>query len=481
MLKQTCLAIALAFLTGISHASTHDFQTAQAFNVPEIGSGIGLIDQQKERMIGEKVYRQVQKQMPVLHHPWLEDQLSMTFSHVLSQTSSTQQPVGLLLINDTQINAFAVPGGLFALNMGLINSARKMDEVAGVMAHEIAHVTQRHYSRSREAFKGQGLLSLAGILVGALVASQADGDAGAAVMLGSQAALMDQQLTYSRNQEREADRIGMQYMYAAGFNPNGMADFFEVMHRATNRVSFMPDFWMTHPLTTERMSEARLRANQMPAVQSKLNDENFAILRWYSKAMTGQTSEQELKMMASRGYIAGQLALTQYYLQKSDFNEAQAILNQAKALNKNQSLIDLLQADIYIGQNKFDLALQAVDTPSKLMPENRALAYKKAEILIQLGQTQQAQQLVSHFLQRNPSDISGLALMLQAANAEQNSSLKAVNVLRYRAEYEFWTGYEDDAIKSMLHAQRLAQSNQAMSAKIKQRLTEMQKERRYKI
>lgn len=208
----------------MSQARSEAYTVSPQFNVPEIGSGIGLLDQQKERLIGEKVFREVQKQMPVIQNPWLEDQLSGIFSHILSQTQ-LGQPVGLVVINDPQINAFAVPGGLFALNTGLLISARNMDEVAGVMAHEIAHVSQRHYSRSQEAFKGQGLLALAGILVGALVASQADGDAGAAVMLGSQAALLDKQLSYSRNQEREADRIGMQYMYAAGYNPQSMADF----------------------------------------------------------------------------------------------------------------------------------------------------------------------------------------------------------------------------------------------------------------
>jgi predicted Zn-dependent protease len=150
------------------------------------------------------------------------------------------------------------------------------------MAHEIAHVSQRHYSRSQEAFKGQGLLALAGILVGAAIAAQTKSDAGAAVMLGTQAALMDNQLTYSRNQEREADRIGMQYMYAAGYNPQSMADFFETMNRSTSRLSYLPDFWMTHPLTSERMSESRLRANQFPKVKSKLYDPDFQILKWYT-------------------------------------------------------------------------------------------------------------------------------------------------------------------------------------------------------
>ena len=161
------------------------------------------------------------------------------FFRILGQTQMSQ-PVGLVILKSPQINAFAVPGGLFALNTGLIANAQNIDEVAGVMAHEVAHVTQRHYSRSQEAFKGQGLLALAGILVGAALATKSNGEAGSALMLGTQAALIDKQLTYSRNQEREADRIGMQYMYAAGYNPQSMADFFETMQRSSVGIGFYP-------------------------------------------------------------------------------------------------------------------------------------------------------------------------------------------------------------------------------------------------
>ena len=450
------------------------------FNVPEIGGGVGLIDQQKEKMIGEKVFREVQKQMPVLQNPWLEDQLFNVFSHILSQTQ-LGQPIGLVIINDAQINAFAVPGGLFAINTGLVNSARNMDELAGVMAHEVAHVSQRHYSRSNEAFKGQGLLTLAGLLVGALVASQADSDVGTAVMLGSQAALIDKQLNYSRNQEREADRIGMHYMYAAGYNPQSMADFFEVMHRATSRISFLPDFWFTHPLTTERMSEARLRANQLPKVKSNLYDENFEILKWYSMVISHQATEQQLKILAERGSFAGQLALSSFYLQQGDYVLAQQILDQAKAKQRLNNLMLLIQTDIYLGQNKTEEAYTAIQSAVRIMPENRALSLKLAEVFIRQNKAAQANALIQRFNQKNPRDIYAWRLMQQVANLDRQSSFRAVNVLRYRAEVEYWSGWEENAIKSLLHAQRLTKNNELLSAKIKIRLNEMQKERQLKI
>ncbi|QSG85670.1 M48 family metalloprotease [Acinetobacter indicus] len=479
-MKRLFLAGSLGLLTAFTSTHGANFTTSPQFNVPEIGAGVGLIDQQKERMIGEKVYREVQRQMPVAQNPWLEDQLFSVFSHLLSQTQMGQ-PIGLLIINDLQINAFAVPGGLFALNTGLVTSARNMDEVAGVMAHEIAHVTQRHYSRSQEAFKGQGLLALAGVLVGALVASQADGDAGAAVMMGSQAALMDKQLTYSRNQEREADRIGMQYMYTAGYNPQSMADFFEVMHRATSRVSFLPDFWFTHPLTTERMSEARLRANQLPRVESSLRDEEFDILKQYTLVVSNQATEQQLQVLASRNNFAAQLALAAFYTRQGDYALAQQTLDQAKNHRRLHHLISLIQTDIYLGQNKLSEAYKVISSPARIMPENRALNYKLAEVLIRQNQPAEAQALVQKFLNRNERDLSAWRLMQQAANIDRSSPLRTVNVLRYRAELQYWSGWEEEAIKSLLHAQRLAKDNQAMTAKLKTRTTEMQRERQLKI
>jgi len=448
--------------------------------VPEIGSGIGLLDQQKEKFIGEKVYREVHRQMPTVQDAWLEDQFFQVFSGILSQTQ-LGQPIGLVIIKDPQINAFAVPGGLFALNTGLITSAKNLDEIAGVMAHEIAHVSQRHYSRSQEAFKGQGLLALAGILVGAAIASQADGNAGAAVMMGTQAALMDKQLSYSRNQEREADRIGMQFMYAAGYNPQSMADYFETMHRATSRVSFLPDFWFTHPLTTERMSEARLRANQLPKVKSKIYDLDFEILKLYTLVVSNQATELQLQSLANQKSTAAQLALSKFYLEQGDYAQAQANLDLVKTKLKNHVLIPLIQADIYLGQNKFDQAYAIINPIQKTMPENRALSYKLAEVLIRQGQIAQAQALVQRFIHKNQRDIEGWQLLQQATNLDKSSPLQAVNVLGYRAEAEYWSGYEENAIKSMLHAQRLAKGNLAMSAKIDARLKQMQDERRMRL
>ena len=480
-MNKTFLSLCLCLSTSISSAD--DFlqtQNSTQFEVPEIGSGVGFIDQQKEKTIGEKVYRQVQQQMPVLQDPWLEDQFMLVFSKILSQTQLSQ-PVGLVVIKDAQINAFAVPGGMFALNSGMITASSNMDEVAGVMGHEIAHVTQRHYSRSQEAFKGQGLLALAGIIVGAALASKADGDIGGAVMMGTQAALMDKQLSYSRNQEREADRIGMQFMYGAGYDPESMADFFETMHRSTSRLSFLPDFWLTHPLTTERMSEARLRANQFPKVPFRAQQSDFDIIKWYTAVISGQATDRQLLALAQSNNLAGLLALSEFYLLQGDYDNAQTQLNLAKKVNAEHTLVTLIQTDIYLGRNKLDDAYQTIISKQIITPENRALSYKLAEVYIRQQKPKEAEQLVNRFVNKNNKDIIGWQLLQQAANLDKKNPMRTVNVLRNRAEVQYWSGDEENAIKSLLHAKRLAKENNAMSARIDTRLKVMQDERKLKI
>lgn len=480
-MNKTFLSLCLCLSTSISSAD--DFlqtQNSTQFEVPEIGSGVGFIDQQKEKTIGEKVYRQVQQQMPVLQDPWLEDQFMLVFSKILSQTQLSQ-PVGLVVIKDAQINAFAVPGGMFALNSGMITASSNMDEVASVMGHEIAHVTQRHYSRSQEAFKGQGLLALAGIIVGAALASKADGDIGGAVMMGTQAALMDKQLSYSRNQEREADRIGMQFMYGAGYDPESMADFFETMHRSTSRLSFLPDFWLTHPLTTERMSEARLRANQFPKVPFRTQQSDFDIIKWYTAVISGQATDRQLLALAQSNNLAGLLALSEFYLLQGDYDNAQTQLNLAKKVNAEHTLVTLIQTDIYLGRNKLDDAYQTIISKQIITPENRALSYKLAEVYIRQQKPKEAEQLVNRFVNKNNKDIIGWQLLQQAANLDKKNPMRTVNVLRNRAEVQYWSGDEENAIKSLLHAKRLAKENNAMSARIDTRLKVMQDERKLKI
>lgn len=451
-----------------------------SFDVPTLGSVPGLLDRQREEKLAEMVLRQLGKEAPLVADAWVQDELLKIFSRIYSN-ASIGTPVGLVIIRDESINAFAVPGGLFALNSGLILSARNSDEVAGVMGHEIAHVTQRHYSRGRDAMKNQTLLSLGGMLASILIASQSP-DAASAVALGTQAALIDRQLSYSRNQEREADRVGMYLMNAAGYNPIAMAEFFEIMNRKTAQVSFLPDFWLTHPLSTERMSEARLRAAQFPKINRQLvlaDEENFRMIQLRLAVLTGQMGESRLKEYATRDDSAA-LALATFYGQEGKFEQAREIAGRQLAKQPNSSIAAITLAEIELQANNPQKAIQVLLPKYQVMPESRALALTLANAYIALDNSPRALELLTPLSKKHPRDTVIWESMEAAVNRLPDSNDKAANVLRYRAESLFWRGDEENAIRSLLRASKLAQQNYSLQAHIEKRLGEMQEDRQFK-
>lgn len=453
-----------------------------SFDVPSLGAVPGLLEQQYERKIGEMVLRQVTKEAPLLEDAWTQDELMKVFARVYSN-ASLGAPVALVVIEDNSINAFAVPGGLFALNSGLILAARNMDEVAGVIGHEVAHVSQRHYSRSKDAFKNQGLLSLAGMLASILIASQGGGEAASAVAIGTQAALIDRQLSYSRNQEREADRIGMYFMSAAGYDPAAMASFFEVMNKKTGSVSFLPDFWLTHPLSAERMSEARLRAAQFPKPKKTLadrgEDDTFHTLQYRVAVLTDQIGEARLSAYADRDRGAA-LALATFYAKQGKYDQARALASRVFKEMPNSSIAAITLAEVELSANQPQQALNILLQMYSIMPESRALAVNVAKAYTALGKGDAAIQVLMPFSVSNKRDTLVWQTLESAANALPEGNLKTITVLRYRAENQFWRGDMDNAIRSLMRASRLAKDNYALQARIENRIEEMQDARLFK-
>lgn len=266
-----------------------------------------------------------------------------------------------------------------------------------------------------------------------------------------------------------------------GYNPNAMADFFERMQRSSVQLSFMPEFWMTHPLTTARMSEARLRARQYPNVKPNISDPDYELVKLYAAVLSNDVTEQQLKALQTQHNQAAILALTAFYVQQGDAMQAQTTLNTAQLKTEQNILATLLQTDIFLLKHQFEQAYQTILAQQQIMPENRALTYKLAEVLIRKNQPAPVFNLVNKILRDNPRDVLGWDLMQRAAVLDEASPVQAIQVLRYRAEAEFWSGHEEEGIKSLLHAQRLAKDNVSLSATIAQRLKYMQAERLFTL
>lgn len=451
-----------------------------SLDLPDLGVRPSIVQQQQELKLGELALRQVAQEAPLLEDAWSQDELNKIFSKIYN-TTELGPAIGLVLINDNSINAFAVPGGLFAVNTGTILSARRVDEVAAVMGHEIAHVLQRHYSRSQQAFKYDALLSIAGILASIMLASKSP-DAAGAIAFGSQAAMLNQQLAYSRDQEREADRVGMYLMHTAGYDPIAMAEFFETMDRSTSKVGMLPDFWMTHPLSSERMSEARLRAAQFPKRTQQLSlssEENFRILQYRLGVLSKQIVESKLRGLAARD-DAALLALATYDGMQGRFDEGRQLVQKFQNKHPDTSIAAITLAEIELKARQPDRAINALLPVYQLMPESRALTVTLAEAYSMSGRAQDAVDLLIPLSEKNKHDLLVWQALETASSRLPDSPFKAAQVLRYRAENQFWHGNVDLAIRSLLRASVLAQKNYPLQAKIEIRQKEMQQDYKFK-
>jgi len=239
--------------------------------LPALGESVsGDFSISTEKRLGEQIMREVRRDPDYLDDPQLVDYVNSLWQPLVAAArergeitaeTDTQFAWETFLVRDRAVNAFALPGGYVGVYLGLISMTHSRDELAAVLAHELSHVTQRHIARSIVSSQRQSLVGLAAMILGVLAASRSsNGDAMQAVVTGSQAALAQAQLNFSRDMEREADRVGYGLMSAAGFSPAGVASMFEKLEHANrlNDTGAYP-YLRSHPLTVERIGEARSR------------------------------------------------------------------------------------------------------------------------------------------------------------------------------------------------------------------------------
>jgi predicted Zn-dependent protease len=247
-----------------------------------------------ERKLGDEIMREIRVDPDYLDDPVLLEYLQSIWQPLLASSRArgnispdidqrfAWEP---FLVRDKSVNAFALPGGYVGVHLGLIAMTTTRDELASVLGHEMSHITQRHIARSIANSKRQSILSLATLLVGILAASRAgqnsSGDAAMAAVVGSQAIGVQGQLNFSRDMEREADRVGFSVMTGAGFSPGGMASMFEKLDQSSrlNDSGGFP-YLRSHPLTSERIGEARARLGTVaPAPQLSVLEHSLAQAR----------------------------------------------------------------------------------------------------------------------------------------------------------------------------------------------------------
>lgn len=380
-------------------------------NLPDIGGPASAdLSPAKEIELGRILIAEVRGHLPVSNDPELSQYIHSLGTRITSGGLNSSFPFTFLLVSNPDVNAFALPGGIVAINSGLLTLGQAESEVASVFAHEIAHVTQRHIARNFSNSKSLSVIS-ALTLLGSILAAAYGSELGQAALITSQAGIQQAQLAYSRGYEQEADRVGMQLLVSANIDPQGMPAFFERLNKHTqlNR-GVVPEFLSSHPLTINRISESKALANQYKGNFTS-NTIHFNYARARTIAITTNPT-QLIDHYRKKAKSTAELDDTDNYIyaialsRAGKSNQAIRRLEQIRVNVDNELTIKLAKAQINIAAGQTRKAKQSLESLDQVYPNNISIVYYLATSLIEENQAQLALQKLDRLgttHQKNPA------------------------------------------------------------------------------
>ncbi|MCK5665601.1 MAG: M48 family metallopeptidase [Thiotrichaceae bacterium] len=408
---------------------------AATIELPDIGiSANTVMSPADEQKLGENFIRQLRRQVFVIEDAQINNYINALGNRLASYSNKPEQKFNFFVIKDSSINAFAVPGGFVGIHSGLILKTHSESELASVVAHEISHVTQRHIARMIADSKRFSLPAMAVLIAAVLMAGAGNPEVGQAAAAAVMAGNVQMQINFTRTHETEADHIGMQILAKAGFEAHDMPSFFERLQAAGRYHQGVPDFLRTHPVTTDRIAEARVRAEKYPRQQKKdtplyhLMKAKLLILTADNKHSLKKKLEKMLKTGRYRDEraIRYALALTLLATQQGD-----AVQTQIDWLFKNDAdriIYHLLKANLALLQNKFVKAMQVYEQALQAYPGDKMLGISYAEKLLQNNIAQKAKAVLLKIpSSSNPYYYHLLAKAYQATGAIATAHLTLAN------------------------------------------------------
>jgi predicted Zn-dependent protease len=382
-----------------------------------------MVTEPQERAIGKRIMLDVRSDRTFVDDPEIVEYIAYLGNRLVAAsrgaTNDNRREFEFFVMNDDTINAFALLGGFVGFHSGLILASRTESELAGVMGHEISHVLQRHAARGAMGQRGSGIMQLAALAAAILAArsgSSSSGQATEAAILGGQALAIQNQLDYSRDFEREADRIGIQVMMRAGFDPQGMVGFFDRLLRANrHNEGKAPGYLRTHPLTTERIADMQNRVDQ-------LLNESDKRLRVVSESPEYKLAQARLRVMslsATDGMAFFKAAIEEKTVLRNradvyglamalakarDFAAAERELLKVRFSPAPHPWIENQLAEIQLAQGKFDSAIGTYQEAVKRFSDSRPLALGLIDAYFVAGQTNTALKLATERLKSIQDD-----------------------------------------------------------------------------
>lgn len=442
--------------------------------IPDMGDSTGtLISPVQEKLLGDSFFRSIRSQLDISYDPDVQHYIQTLGQTLVANSDNPTQAFYFFVVLSDDINAFAGPGGYIGINSGLILSSDSESELASVMAHEIAHVTQRHIYRSYEASSRMSLPAAAAMIAAIIVATQAP-EVGIGALSAIQAGAVQMQINFTRDNEQEADRIGIKTLERAGFDPRSMPTFFEKLQHASRYYGEgAPEFLRTHPITASRISDTRGRAEKYPYRQVP-DSQDYRLTKAKLRIGSDKTKLDDLivyfKNKLNQG-TAKQRAAMQYglgltFIKKHQFNQAKEIFADLnKRYPKQREYLTAL-AQVAVDQHDFETAKNYYLQLQQQYPKNAEYQFEYISILLKSRQAKLALQhlkLIDYKNQQHPR------FYLLLARAYGNLG-KNVNLHRYMAEYFYATGNNNSAIIQIKLAQKDKNLNFYLSAILDDRL-----------
>jgi len=450
-------------------------QGAPPNDLPVLGdASSSLISPEMERQIGKDFLKQIHASLPTIDDPFLKHYVAKHVADLSQYSQLKEKVLSTVLIDSDQVNAFAVPGGVVGINLGLFLYGRDVHEYSSVIAHELAHLSQRHFARGVEEQRVQAIPNLVAMLAAVLLGAAGGGEAAIAALSTVQAVAQSRQLRYSRSRETEADRIGLNTLVRANMDPDGMARMFGRMQRAYRFSSTPPEFLLTHPLSETRVADARSQSMRFPK-RSYEDDPDYAMMRaradiYYIDGAQAAVTKYAKAADEAPGSIAAQYG---YAVALSRANEHDKALGIAKALIERdpQKLLYVgTYAEFLIAAEQYDEAAQLLAHQLVINPDNAPLSMLYARALTESERFAEAEAVLQRQSRVNEGDIDVWYNLAEVAGLAGN----IVSVHRARAEFFALHGSYQKAIQHLQYARRLvSESDTKLHARLNQRIDDL--------
>ncbi len=449
----------------------------QAIELPDIGDASeSYLSLSEDQQLGAAFMRNLRGVLNVINDPEIESYIT-SLGKRLTTNSNSQQQFHFFVINDSNINAFAGPGGHIGINTGLIMISETESELASVVAHEIAHITQRHLARAFEAAQESSIPTAAAIIAAIILASQGS-EMATAALATALASSVQTRINFTRQNEKEADRIGMLLLASSNFDPQGMPAFFERLYRH-NKVydSQSIEFLRTHPLTLSRVSDTRSRAAQY-SLAKQYDQTNYHLIKTKIEVLNSRDNKTSIAhfkgLLEKKPSQQQNIVRYGYALSLARASQFQQAMKQIEILTEQEpERMNYQVAAANIAYSAGDLALAAMICKKylKIFPHHHALSSLYSLVLIKQGNAKESSALLYEHLRRHPLNPALYQLLAQAEH--QNNNLPASH--EALAEYYYLTGLPHSGIEQLELALNLLKAdNTSANARIKYRKTQME-------